>query len=119
VECGAPHIRIIEKTKTFESGSGKSGNPINGKQDLSGLETNSTPDIRKGPCVQSKTLGFQTTCTCNSGTKPGVVLDPFNGSGTTGAVALQYNRDYIGIDLNPEYLELTRKRLSCVQPELF
>lgn len=48
----------------------------------------------------------------------GVVLDPFNGSGTTGAVALKHGRDYIGIELNPEYIELTMKRLSEVQPRL-
>lgn len=48
----------------------------------------------------------------------GTVLDPFNGSGTTGAVALKHGRDYIGIELNPEYIELTMKRLSEVQPRL-
>jgi len=48
----------------------------------------------------------------------GTVLDPFNGSGTTGAVALKHGRDYIGIELNPEYIELTYKRLSEVQPRL-
>lgn len=48
----------------------------------------------------------------------GVVLDPFNGSGTTGYVALKNNRDYIGIELNPEYIELTHKRLATVQPTL-
>lgn len=51
----------------------------------------------------------------------GVVLDPFNGSGTTGQVALQNERRYIGIELNPEYIELTERRLSKVaqQPSLF
>lgn len=44
-----------------------------------------------------------------------VVLDPFNGSGTTGAVALKHHRDYIGCELNPKYIELTRKRLAKVQ----
>jgi DNA modification methylase len=48
-----------------------------------------------------------------------VVLDPFNGSGTTGAVALKHGRAYIGIDLNPEYLKLTEERLSLIQPVLF
>ena len=51
----------------------------------------------------------------------GVVLDPFNGSGTTGQVALQNGRKYIGIELNPEYIELTKHRLLKVtqQPSLF
>lgn len=44
--------------------------------------------------------------------KGGTVLDPFNGSGTTGQVALEHGCNYIGIELNPEYLALTRKRLE-------
>lgn len=45
----------------------------------------------------------------------GVVLDPFFGSGTTGKVALQTNRKYLGIELNPEYIEISRKRTENVQ----
>ena len=48
-----------------------------------------------------------------AGTKEGdTVLDPFSGSGTTGEVALQHGRHYIGLELNAEYAELSRKRLS-------
>lgn len=46
------------------------------------------------------------------------VLDPFFGSGTTGLVALQNNRNFIGIELNPEYIEIAKKRLSQVQMRL-
>ena len=41
-----------------------------------------------------------------------LVLDPFNGAGTTGVVAVQHGRRYIGIELNPEYLEMSRKRIQ-------
>lgn len=41
----------------------------------------------------------------------GTVLDPFNGSGTTGEVAIGLGRNYIGIELNPEYIKLAEKRL--------
>lgn len=44
--------------------------------------------------------------------KGGVVLDPFTGSGTTGMVALQEGRRFIGIELNSEYIELARKRIA-------
>lgn len=58
-----------------------------------------------------------------AGSKPGdLILDPFSGSGTTGQVALENGRDYIGIELNPEYIRLAEKRLRGVvgyQPELF
>lgn len=49
-----------------------------------------------------------------AGCKPGgTVLDPFNGSGTTGLAAQRTGRKYIGIDINPDYLNLTlRTRLQ-------
>lgn len=47
------------------------------------------------------------------------VLDPFNGSGTTGLVSLRHRRNYIGIELNPEYIKIAEKRLSDVQVKLF
>jgi site-specific DNA-methyltransferase (adenine-specific) len=43
-----------------------------------------------------------------------VVLDLFNGSGTTGYVALQEGRKYIGIELNPEYVEIANNRLEAI-----
>jgi DNA modification methylase len=42
----------------------------------------------------------------------GVILDPFMGSGTTGIVALTQNKKFIGIDLNPNYVEIAKKRLK-------
>ncbi|MET7944405.1 site-specific DNA-methyltransferase [Streptomyces sp. NPDC005302] len=48
-----------------------------------------------------------------AGCKPGgTVLDPFSGSGTTGAAARQLGRKYIGIDLNPAYHDLARDRFA-------
>lgn len=44
----------------------------------------------------------------------GVVLDPFFGSGTTGAVAKRYGREFIGIDLNARYLEKAKERIDKV-----
>lgn len=48
-----------------------------------------------------------------AGCKPGgTVLDPFSGSGTTGAAARELNRKYVGIDLNPAYHDLAKKRFA-------
>jgi site-specific DNA-methyltransferase (cytosine-N4-specific) len=52
------------------------------------------------PCILSSTL-------------PGdMILDPFFGSGTVGLVAKGFGRKYIGIELNPDYVEIATKRLS-------
>ena len=53
-----------------------------------------------------------------AGSKPGdIVLDPFGGSGTTGAVAIQHGRRSILIELNPEYIPLIHERLEKAQPK--
>jgi len=56
----------------------------------------------------------------------GVVLDPFLGSGTTALAALELGRNYVGIEIKPEYLELAMQRLktatkvsNVIQPALF
>jgi len=50
---------------------------------------------------------------CVKAAKPdAVILDPFFGSGTTGLVAVQNGRRYIGIDLNPEYCAIAAKRID-------
>ena len=49
--------------------------------------------------------------------KDGVVLDPFFGSGTTGWIAQRLGRKWIGIELNPEYIEIADKRFA--QQDLF
>jgi DNA modification methylase len=47
------------------------------------------------------------------------VLDPFNGAGTTGLVSLRHRRNYVGIEINPEYIEMTKRRLAELQVKLF
>lgn len=48
-----------------------------------------------------------------AGSKPNdLVLDPFSGSGTTGVVAMSNGRDYLGLELNPEYALMSEKRLT-------
>lgn len=46
------------------------------------------------------------------------VLDPFNGSGTTGVACLKLHRSYVGMDLDPSYLEVSRRRLQDVERDL-
>jgi DNA modification methylase len=53
-----------------------------------------------------------------AGSRPGdLVLDPFMGSGTTAAVALQHGRQYLGSELNPEYGPLQAERIGKATPQ--
>jgi methylase of polypeptide subunit release factors len=62
--------------------------------------------------------GWALSCACGDTNPPtrGVVLDIFSGSGTTGEVALDLGRDYIGIDLNMNYLPLAERRIQKMAP---
>jgi hypothetical protein len=55
---------------------------------------------------------LQAGCGCDAGWRPGIVLDPFMGSGTVALVAEQERRDWLGIELNPAYIELAEARLA-------
>jgi site-specific DNA-methyltransferase (adenine-specific) len=53
-----------------------------------------------------------------SSSNPGdIVLDPFFGSGTTGAVAKKLQRNWIGIELDQKYIEIAQKRLDSIIPD--
>ncbi|KKK62727.1 hypothetical protein LCGC14_3001460, partial [marine sediment metagenome] len=61
---------------------------------------------------EAKTIGW-TDCDCaEPDYQPGLVLDPFAGIGTTGVVALQLGRDFIGIELSPKYAKMARAKLA-------
>jgi DNA modification methylase len=69
-------------------------------QAYSGAHFATFPEALVEPCILA-------------GSKPGdVILDPFTGSGTTGVVALRYHRDFVGIELNPEYGRLAERRIG-------
>jgi DNA modification methylase len=52
-----------------------------------------------------------------AGSRPGdTVLDPFTGSGTVGMVARRHGRSFVGVELNPEYAEMARARITGDMP---
>lgn len=53
-----------------------------------------------------------------SSTNAKLILDPFMGSGTAAISAINFKRDYIGIDISPEYCEMARKRIKKHQMKL-
>lgn len=55
-----------------------------------------------------------------AGSRPGdLILDPFAGSGTVGVVAQKHGRQFVGIELNPDYVKLAEARLIATPQSLF
>ena len=52
------------------------------------------------------------TCDCGAEREPAIVLDPFFGAGTTAVAAEQLGRDWLGIELNPDFAELAQWRIQ-------
>jgi DNA modification methylase len=73
-------------------------------------------DIHTKPYAEAHFATFPSSlvepCINLSSDPQDLVLDPFIGSGTTGLVALRQNRRFIGIELNPSYLQIAEDRLS-------
>lgn len=56
------------------------------------------------------------SCSCSSRAhRPGVVLDPFMGAGTTALAAERHGRRWVGIELNSEFIDLTNERLQTAR----
>jgi site-specific DNA-methyltransferase (cytosine-N4-specific) len=73
-------------------------------------------DIKTKPYPGAHFATFPTTlvepCVATGSSAGDMILDPFIGSGTTGLVALQMQRRFVGIELNPEYLKIAEDRLN-------
>ena len=83
-------------------------NPLRNKRDV--WTINTVPF--KGGHYAAYPPKLVETCLLAGCPEGGVVLDPFMGSGTTGMVAKQLDRHYVGIELNPEYTELAMARIG-------
>lgn len=74
------------------------------------------PEDNGHPCV--KPIKAWTKLILNN-TLPGqTILDPFMGSGTTGVACVQTGRNFIGIEIDPGYFEIAKKRIEQAQPRL-
>lgn len=114
--CAAPWRRIAERDSVPMSNAGKRGTVIAGKGTSNGQDR-ADHDVRDGLTSSVVTLGWEPTCRCGAGDAiPAVVLDPFAGSGTSVMVATRLGRRGIGIELNPEYADMARKRVTNDAP---
>jgi site-specific DNA-methyltransferase (adenine-specific) len=55
---------------------------------------------------------LEPTCDCRSAWQPGVVLDPFIGSGTTAIAAERERRSWLGVEINPRFARLAERRIA-------
>ena len=114
-KCGAPWKRVIE-LGDIQSTGGSVNNRRNGNTNFGGS------DMNCGTFTQREhiTKGWKPTCSCGiEETVPCTVLDTFAGSGTTLWVAEQLGVNSIGIELNPDYCDIIRRRMAGLEMNLF
>jgi len=112
-KCGRPWERVVEKESFCDVPRGSV--PSSNMSNVGGEQPQ-----QAGVSCKTITLGWRAACDCDAGEAvPCIVLDPFCGSGTTGRVAIQHGRRFIGLDLNGGYLgDLASERLDNVQVRL-
>jgi DNA modification methylase len=133
--CAAPWVRLVEKdrqptrpgenTKITARGREAPTRGTSGEYSDDGrAQFRSAAEVgNRDPerhVTRTVTTGWQAGCDCPDNTPvPAVVLDPFAGSGTTLAVAVDRGRRALGTELNPEYVKLIAARMAAVDPGLF
>ncbi len=110
--CGAPWMMVLDSES----------NPNRPKLDFTRFDdrgitrTTAGLDGRQGKSIKTF-VGWKPTCKCPEHKPvPCLVLDPFTGSGTTGAVSLRLGRNFVGCELNPEYAKLAESRILGESP---
>lgn len=107
VVCGKARSRMVEKQTVARERKTETTRPIDQR----------SPSPNAVASVETSTAGW-TDCGCGGGFVRGIVLDPFMGAGTTGLVAYKNNRNYIGIELNPEYRDIAQRRIDAERDKL-
>ena len=109
--CGEPWRRLTSKTRV----------PTRPGADTK-VTGDSLHDGNRDPqrhVTSVEHVGWEAGCKCDAGEPlPSLVLEPFLGSGTTVATAVELGRRAIGCDLNPEYANIARRRVAAVTPVL-
>ena len=118
-QCGAGWERITEKGDPDREHQRACGGDVNGEyhgeavKDYAGTGAQNASETKARILdgMRTKvTTGWQATCKCGVEPVPGVVFDPFGGSGTTAEVAQKFGRDWILCEINPAYLPLQIER---------
>lgn len=121
--CGAPWERIVEKGEPDDAarrsagadatggyaGHSTKGHDAAGVQDASAVKARILDGMRV-----KRTTGWRPTCDCPPAEPvPCTVLDPFAGASTTLLVADRIGRNAVGIELNPDYIAMSKRRIEA------
>ena len=113
--CGTPLSRVFEtgvRAKSAVKNGIATENRAAGTRERAPKGSGGGNVLAAVPRTQ---IGWRQTCSCSNETlAPCIVLDPFSGAGTTAATAARLGRHFVGIELNPSYVELSLKRLTPV-----
>ena len=117
--CGAPWERVVERGSTAPRARNEVlPNQRDGERTVEdGMERTGMSHYKYNEWLKEHPLeatGWTSACACGAGVVPCVVLDPFFGSGTVGEVACRLGREFVGVEVNPEYVELARDRVAKV-----
>ncbi|HUS51796.1 MAG TPA: DNA methyltransferase [Candidatus Paceibacterota bacterium] len=108
VKCGTPWNRKFEKIKKEVK---RKATPKRFTE--SGVNMYPEMEVKKEYQLFLIETGWEKQCKCDTDeVKPCIVLDPFSGMATTGLAAFKCEHNYIGVELNKEYLQMSRERLS-------
>lgn len=114
--CLAPWSRIVEKDNPPHDGATASAYSNGTTANRLALLRQAARARGEEYVNRSVTTGWRPTCSCEPAQPvPCLVLDLFNGSGTTGAVAMRLGCRYIGIDLKADYLDMSVARIEAVR----
>jgi site-specific DNA-methyltransferase (adenine-specific) len=106
------HTYNYEEMKRFEAPKDFIKNAGKQMRDVWAISTTPLREKEFGRHPTQKPLDLLTRIVLSS-TKPGdLIVDPFSGSGTTGVAAVSHGRDFIGIEIDPEYIKLSQERLE-------
>ena len=109
--CGKPWVRVLESKSVphpSPRARGREAIDVNG-----GNQANGSAAV----APETKTVGWRQSCKCAAGEpRPGLVLDPFCGSGRTAITASRMGLDFIGVELNPDFVSMAERILRADSP---
>ena len=109
-QCGEPRRRIVDADRTLGTRPDAHAEARNDQSGNAGGYATQRSKFDGGGSTTYTTVGWSD---CGHGDyRPGVVFDPFAGSGTTLAVATGHGRDAIGIDIDERNADLARERIG-------